>query len=181
MDACCDLHTHSNFSDGTCTPAELIRLAEEAGISAIALCDHNTVAGLPSFLEAAQNSLVEAVSGIEFSTEYQGTELHILGLFLQKQHYGAINALLEEALHRKEQSNLALIEKLREQGLKLDYWKIREESSGANLNRAVIGAYLMRNGFCSTMEEAFDRAAEAAVNWVEHGIDYAMNHAGKGT
>ena len=157
MNACCDLHTHSNFSDGTCSPAELIRLAEEAGISAIALCDHNTVAGLDAFQAAACNSSVEAITGIEFSTEYQGKELHILGLFLQPQHYGAINALLEEALKRKEQSNLDLIERLREQGLPLDYWAIKAESSGSNLNRAVIGAYLIHNGFCSTMEEAFHR------------------------
>ena len=65
----CDLHTHSLFSDGTCTPAQLIQLAEEAGLGAVALCDHNTVAGLPEFLEAAKESMVEAVPGIELSTE----------------------------------------------------------------------------------------------------------------
>ena len=157
MGACCDLHTHSLYSDGTCSPAELLTLAEEAGLSAIALCDHNTVAGLPTFLEAAQYSTVEAVPGVEFSTEYQGVELHILGLFIQEEHYGAVNALLEEVLVRKEESNIALVEKLREQGMPLDYWTIKAESSGANLNRAVIGAYLVRNGFCSTMAEAFDK------------------------
>ena len=55
----CDLHVHSNYSDGTCAPAELITLAEGAGLSALALCDHNTVAGLPSFLAAAEDSAVE--------------------------------------------------------------------------------------------------------------------------
>ena len=52
----CDLHTHSVYSDGTYTPNELIRAASKAGLSAVALSDHNTVAGLPSFLEAARGS-----------------------------------------------------------------------------------------------------------------------------
>lgn len=152
----CDLHTHSCYSDGTCTPAELICLAEEAGLSAIALCDHNTVRGLPAFLEAAGGSAVEAVPGIEFSTEYRGKELHILGLFLEPEHDPAVNALLEEALRRKEQSNIDLVQRLKEQGLNLDYRAIKAGTPGGSVNRAVIGAYLVKNGFCRTMEEAFD-------------------------
>lgn len=156
-DKFCDLHTHSRYSDGTCTPAELICLAEDAGLAAVALCDHNTVKGLPEFLEAAKISAVEAVPGIEFSTEYRGEELHILGLFVAEEHYGAVNALLEEALRRKEQSNIALVERLKEQGLPIDYWAIKAETPGGSVNRAVIGAYLLSNGFCGSMEEAFDR------------------------
>ena len=74
----CDLHTHSNFSDGTLSPAQLVRAAEEAGVSAVALCDHTTVAGLPAFMEAGKSSSVETVPGIEFSTDYCGKELHQL-------------------------------------------------------------------------------------------------------
>ena len=153
----CDLHTHSCYSDGTCTPAELIRLTEEAGLSAVALCDHNTVRGLPAFLEAAEGSHVEAVPGIEFSTEYRGKELHILGLFIKPEHYPQINELLEEALKRKEQSNIDLVERLKEQGLPVDYWDIKAETPGGSVNRAVVGAYLVRHGFCKTMTEAFDK------------------------
>lgn len=152
----CDLHTHSHYSDGTCTPAELLRLAEKAEVSALALCDHNTVAGLKEFVVAARKSRVEAVPGIEFSTEYRGTELHILGLFIDEQHHEAINTLLAEALERKKQSNMALVEKLREQGLAVDYDSIWSEAGGT-VNRAVIGAYLVRHGYCSSMEEAFEK------------------------
>ena len=159
------MHTHSCYSDGTCTPAEMIRLAEEAGLAAIALCDHNTVRGLPDFLEAAKGSNVEAVPGIEFSTEYRGKELHVLGLFVEPEHYPEINELLEEALRRKEQSNIALVERLKEQGFDLDYWDIKAGTPGGSVNRAVIGAYLVHHGFCKTMEEAFD-------NWLslERGL-----------
>lgn len=155
MEQFCDLHTHSCFSDGTLSPAELIRAAELAGLGAVALCDHNTVAGLPEFLEAAEESNVEAVPGVEFSTEYQGKELHILGLFVEPEHYGAVNELLEDALRRKEESNRVLIRRLEEQGLSLDYDSILAEAGGT-VNRAVIGAYLVRHGLCGSIKEAFD-------------------------
>ena len=152
----CDLHTHSCCSDGTLTPAQLIEQAEKAGVAAVALCDHNTVAGLPEFVEAGRRSIVEAVPGIEFSTEYRGTELHILGLFIQEQYYEAVNELLSEALEQKKQSNVALVEKLKEQGLDVTYEAIEAETGGT-VNRAVIGAYLVRHGCCSSMEEAFGK------------------------
>jgi len=88
----CDLHIHSNCSDGTLPPAQLIREAEKRGLGAIALTDHNTIAGLPEFLAAAEGSTVRAVPGIEFSAEYLDTELHILALFVTPGHYDAINA-----------------------------------------------------------------------------------------
>ena len=150
----CDLHTHSSFSDGTCTPAELIRLAEEAGLGAVALCDHNTVAGLPEFLKAAEGSPVEAVPGIEFSAEYEGKELHILGLFIRPEHYNAVNDLLDEALQQKEQSNLELIRRLGETGISLDYDRIKAEASGT-VNRAVIAAAMVQCGYCESVKAAF--------------------------
>ena len=155
MEKICDIHVHSYYSDGTCAPGELIRLAEAAGLSAVALCDHNTVGGLPEFLAAAEGSTVEAVPGIEFSTEYQGTELHILGLFIKPEAYPLIHEQMEAALRRKEQSNLDLVARLREAGLPLDYHKIREEASGS-VNRAVIAAHMVKLGICESVQEAFD-------------------------
>ena len=73
MEKYCDLHTHSYYSDGTCSPGELIEAAERLGLGAIALTDHNTVAGLPEFLEAARGKRVEAVPGTEFSVDYGET------------------------------------------------------------------------------------------------------------
>ena len=150
----CDLHTHSLFSDGTCTPAQLIHLAEEAGLGAIALCDHNTVAGLPDFLEAGKKSAVEAVPGIEFSAEYKGKELHILGLFIQPEHYAAVNDLLQEVLELKEQSNRVLIERLKAAEIDLDYDRIKAEAGGT-VNRAVIAAQMAYDGYCESVKDAF--------------------------
>ena len=154
MKGYCDLHTHSSFSDGTCTPTELICLAEETGLGAVALCDHNTVAGLPEFLKAAESANVEAVPGVEFSSEYEGKELHILGLFIRPEHYDTVNELLNEALQRKERSNLELIENLRRAGICLDYDRIKAEASGT-VNRAVIASYMVQDGYCESVKNAF--------------------------
>jgi predicted metal-dependent phosphoesterase TrpH len=150
----CDLHTHSTFSDGTYTPAQLIQEAEQLGLSAIALTDHNTIAGLPDFLAAAKNSPIEAVPGIEFSTEYRGIELHIVGLLIRPEHYDAITDMLHEASMRKEQSNIALIEALRDAGIYLDYARIRSAAPG-QINRANIAAAMVSAGYCTSVKEAF--------------------------
>lgn len=155
MDIFCDLHTHSTFSDGTDTPTELVALAEERGLGAIALTDHNTVAGLPEFLEAAKGKNVRAVAGTEFSTDYKGTELHILGLFLKPEHFGPITALLEDYHRRKEQSNRDLVSKLNAAGYALDYDRIKESTPAGQVNRALIAAELTRLGYTQSIQAAF--------------------------
>lgn len=154
MEKLCDLHVHSYYSDGSCSPGELLEKARRAGLSAIVLSDHNTVAGLPEFVAAAAGSGVEAVPGIEFSTEYQGSELHILGLFVLPQNYSAIEQVLGEFLVRKEQSNRNLIHALKAAGLALDYDKIAEKAAG-RINRAVIGEEMVRLGYCESVKQAF--------------------------
>lgn len=153
----CDLHIHSNCSDGTLSPAELVRMAQALELGAVALCDHNTVAGLPEFLAAARESGVEAVPGMEFTTEYQGTELHILGLFIQPAHYAAVTEKVAGMMARKEQSNIALIEGLRSAGICLDYGAIQAGTPNGLVNRAVIAAEMVRLGYNSSLKEAFDQ------------------------
>ena len=70
----CDLHTHSTFSDGTFSPTEIVLKAKEIGLDAVALCDHNTVAGLDEFVSAGKKYGVTTVAGIEFSTEYNSKQ-----------------------------------------------------------------------------------------------------------
>ena len=151
----CDLHTHSVFSDGTYTPAQLIAEAERIGLSAVALTDHNTIAGLPDFLAAGEGSTVEAVPGCEFSTDYNGTELHILGLWIQPEHYQTVTELLEKAQRDKEESNRNLVYALNEAGYAIDYEKVIARSQGS-VNRAHIAAELMENGYISSIQEAFE-------------------------
>lgn len=151
-----DLHTHSTFSDGTMTPTELVREAERLGLSAIALTDHNTVEGLPEFMAAGQGSSVRTVPGVEFSTEYGGTELHILALFVRPEHYAPITEEMEQFRLRKEKSNEELVAALNRAGIAVNYEKIRRESKGY-VNRALIGAEMMALGYTSSVQEAFKK------------------------
>lgn len=160
----CDLHTHSTCSDGTLTPTELICMAEKLGLGAVALCDHNTVAGLPEFLAAGAKAQVEAVPGVEFSTDYGKKELHLLALFVKPAHYAAVTEKVAQMWKRKEQSNLALVRTLNEAGLELDYEAIKAGTPNGQVNRAVIAAEMVRRGYCTTVKEAFS-------NWLspKHG------------
>ncbi len=149
-----DLHTHSHFSDGTDSPAQLIAEAERLGLSAIALTDHNTVAGLPEFLAAGQGSAVEAVPGCEFSADHAGTELHILGLFIGPEHYEAVTSLLEEAQREKERSNQNLVAALVAAGYDLDYDAICSRCKG-RINRSHIASALVEQGYFADKQAAF--------------------------
>ncbi|MBP3369483.1 MAG: PHP domain-containing protein [Clostridia bacterium] len=151
----CDLHTHSVFSDGTCTPTEIIEGAISTGLSAIALTDHNTVDGLPDFIAAATDKKIDIVLGTEFSVDYSGTELHMLSLFIKPEYFAQITEMMNEAMERKEQSNIQLIYALRGAGIHIDYDEIKRSTPNGKLNRAHIASAMMQRGYVGSVAEAF--------------------------
>lgn len=155
MKKLCDLHTHSTYSDGTCTPEEIINKAIKLELSAIALCDHNTVDGIPSFLSAAKDKPIETVSGTEFSVDLDGKELHILALFIPTNYLSQVSDLMFESNKRKEQSNIELIESLRKNGYDLNYEEIKSSTPMGKVNRAHIGAALTQKGYTKSVNDAF--------------------------
>lgn len=161
MTGMCDLHTHSTSSDGSLTPTELLRAAEAIGLDAIALCDHNTVAGLPEFLKAAEGSPVEAIPGCEFSSDYMGIDLHIIGLFIPENQYGRITAMLAETQQNKERSNLDLVARLAKDGYVIDYPALRAEAGDGFINRANIAQALVAKGYVPSVKDAFSQLLSA--------------------
>lgn len=151
----CDLHTHSHFSDGSLTPEELIDLAVNTGLSAVALTDHNTVDGIPSFLSAAKGKNIEAVAGAEFSVEYCGKELHLLGLFIPECECEKITGLMSDFLKLKEESYIGLINELNLSGYKIDFNKIKNSTPNGKFNRAHIAEELLHGGYVKSIKEAF--------------------------
>ena len=151
----CDLHTHSVYSDGTYTPGEIVAEAKRLGLI-VALTDHNTAAGLPEFMDAAQKLGVTAVPGVEFSTEYEGKELHLLGLFVLPEHYAAVERMVKEQHVLKEISNMELVERLNQAGYLIDYAKVKGRNPNGNANRAHVAAELMEHGYVTSIREAFD-------------------------
>ena len=152
----CDLHTHSVFSDGTYTPAEIIDAAINANLSAVALCDHNTADGLYDFIEASRGKNIEAIAGAEFSVDYNGTELHLLGLFIPEKSFPDISNLMSEVNDKKEKSNISLISSLNNSGYCIDFDKIKNSTPNGKFNRAHVAAELTRLGYTKSIKEAFD-------------------------
>ena len=152
----CDMHVHSCFSDGSSTPTELINEAISIGLSAIALTDHNNIGGAEEFLKASKGKDVQAVIGVEFSTDYGNKELHILGLFIAPEHYDKVAKYCEQIIINKENSNKIMIERLKKAGYDIDYGEVRANCKGT-MNRAHIGAVLYKKGYTKTIEEVFEK------------------------
>ena len=151
----CDLHTHSYFSDGTDAPEAIIRAAEQLSLSHVALCDHNTIAGVPDFLAAAANSPVTAVAGAEFSVDYEQTELHLLGLFLPEDHFPEIDEMMTQVLESKETANREMVKSLQGAGYDVDYDEIVRAFPQARINRAHIATALAERGYAASVTDAF--------------------------
>ena len=151
-----DLHIHSTHSDGTCTPAEIVAKAKSLGLSAIALTDHNTVSGLPDFLNEACAAGLAAIPGTELSTVYEGKEIHLLGLFIPERHYADVTTLMQEYRARKVRSNLDLVDRLCRDGYVIDYAEVERKNPNGNINRALIAKELLAKGYVTSITEAFD-------------------------
>ncbi len=153
----CDLHTHTNHSDGTLTPTELIDLAIKTGLSAIALCDHNTIDGLKEFKNAARNKPIEAVSGAEITTEYNGIELHILALFIPEESFEKLTDYCEEINRQKRAANRRLVDNLINAGYKISYENMVSKTVKGQINRAHVASELVSCGYVETVPEAFNK------------------------
>ncbi len=151
----CDLHTHTKHSDGSFTPIELAWEAKRKNII-IALTDHNTVSGLPEFLAEAERIGVTAIGGTELSTVYNGIEFHLLGLFVDSNSYESVEELCREYHLLKEKSNIELVERLCRAGYIIDYSAVKKRNVKGNVNRAHIAAELIKQGYVSTILQAFD-------------------------
>lgn len=149
----CDLHTHSDFSDGSLSPTELVLAAKEKELI-VALCDHDKTSGLPEFMNAARKHGVTAVPGVEFSCDYGMHEIHIVGLFVREEYYGAVNELCGKVYLGKEKSNRNLIDKLNEAGYKIDYEQLKNSVPDGRFNRANVAIELKKMGVVQSVKEA---------------------------
>jgi len=150
----CDLHCHSNYSDGSCSPEELVNMACSLGLGAIALTDHNTLDGLECFYQAAKGRIA-ACGGCEFSTEAEGQELHLLGLFLDPTNCDELKNALNIQLQNEDESNRQTLERLANAGFDVSYDEFVDLFEVRAKNRAHIARYLLKKGIVSQVQEAF--------------------------
>lgn len=151
-----DLHVHSTHSDGTFTVQELVDYALEKGLSAIALTDHDTVDGLDEIIEYAKGKPIEVIPGIEFSTEYEGKDVHIVGLYIDYKGE-TFKTWLRDFVDSRVTRNKKICIKLTEHGCPIDYDELVKRYPGAVITRAHFAAFLMEKGYVKSREEAFDR------------------------
>ncbi len=156
MKQICDLHTHSVFSDGTYTPKEIIDEAIKLGLSAVALCDHNTIDGLAEFISAAKGNDIRAIPGSEFTVDYEGKELHLVALNIPEHQFEKVSCLMKSVNERKKQSNIDLIAALNQAGFDIDFETIKQTTPTGNFNRAHIAEELTKKGYTQSIKEAFD-------------------------
>ncbi len=151
-----DLHMHSIFSDGTCTPEELVSLAVEGGLKGIALTDHDTTGGVSRFLAAARTAGIRALSGVEVSAEPPSGTLHVLG-------YGVDvgNASFVEQLkwirEGREARNQEILFKLNQLGFVITMDEVRQHASEEVVARPHFAAVLIEKGYAKDKKDAFQR------------------------
>ena len=150
-----DLHTHSIASDGTDAPDVLVRKAAEAGLVAVAVTDHDTVAGLEEAQAQGRDAGVEVIRGCEVSAGSPHGEVHILGLWLPED-VGPLAAVLEDLRRQREKRNLLIVEKLTALGLVMDYDEVLAVAGGETVGRPHIGAVMVRKGYAASMRDVFE-------------------------
>lgn len=157
-----DLHTHSTKSDGSYTPAALIDYAVEKKLAAIALTDHDTTAGLDEAIRHAASlssqgkPSVEVIPGIEFSTEYQQRDIHIVGLFLSYQD-AAFQARLQTFVDSRILRNQKMCSNLAASGIDISYEKLLAAFPGSVITRGHYASYLLDHGYVKSRADAFSQ------------------------
>ncbi len=149
-----DLHTHSTFSDGTFTPSQLVKYAEEKGLKAFALTDHDTTEGIKEAKSIETN--VEVISGVEISTRYDKKEIHIVGLYVNEND-ADLNKQLKYYREKRVTRNFEILEKLNSLGVDITIDDVKESCTGDVISRAHIAKALVSKGFVGSYTEAFDR------------------------
>ena len=149
-----DLHTHSRFSDGTFTALQIVKYAEEKGLKAFALTDHDTTEGVKEAKSIETN--VEVISGVEISTRYDKKEIHIVGLYVNEND-ADLNKQLKYYREKRVTRNFEILEKLNSLGVNITIDDVKESCTGDVISRAHIAKALVSKGFVGSYTEAFDR------------------------
>ena len=152
-----DLHTHSTASDGTDSPADLVRKAAQAHLAVLALTDHDTLAGLDEAEEEAKQRNIVFVRGCEISTATPWGEAHFLGLWIpeEPEKTARLEAALEKVRMGRKERNLRIAEKLRALGLDVSYEAAEALAGGAVVGRPHFAALLCSMGVVKDRREAF--------------------------
>src|ERR1700743_744147 len=188
-----DLHLHTNFSDGTYTPEELVSQAAKNNLAAIALTDHDTVEGCERAAAACKALEIEFIPGAELTAEQNENEIHILGYFLDT-HNEKLLAEIAKFQAVRQQRIHEMVARLNEVKIALKVEDVIALANCRSPGRPHVARALVKAGFCSSLDEAFERflqkhrpawvpqakiSARAAIELIHHADGLAvMAHPG---
>ena len=148
-----DLHMHSTFSDGTCSPEEIVKEAKRLGLKQIAITDHNILDGS---IEGSKISEIDFIIGVELSVGYKGKEVHLLGYFPNGSTFKHTNFIINEGETYKKIAIMEMIERLNEAGIKIDLLELNKYAKGI-INRVHICMALKDHGYIKSVSEGFEK------------------------
>lgn len=152
-----DLHTHTTASDGTFSPAELLHHAVEVGLSGLSITDHDTLLAYEEALPLAEELSLPLLPGVEFSTLFQATSIHLLGYAFTSTNKKILELCKNQRMERSRR-NQKIVEKLASQGMAIDLKELEEARLSAQvIGRPHLAELMVRGGYVSTLQEAFDR------------------------
>ena len=151
-----DLHTHTRASDGSFTPAELVRYAAEKGVSVLAITDHDSVSGLDEARAAAADIGITLVPGIELDISWHPGDCHLLGYGVGRRE-SSLETLLERINENRHKRNLLILEALREKGFDIDIGRVEAVADGGTVGRPHIARFLTMTGAVKNVQQAFDK------------------------
>jgi len=151
-----DLHAHTTASDGTLSPAELVRLAKNLGLRALAVTDHDTVDGVAEAMAEADALGIELVPGVEISANFGEVPVHVLGLFVEYREPGLLE-FFAEARDRRVDRVHQMVGKLAKLGIDIEPESVFARSSHGTIGRPHVAEVLLERGVVSRLQEAFDR------------------------
>lgn len=151
-----DLHVHSTCSDGTLTPSELVSYGLKKNLVAMALTDHDTITGIDEALDAAKATSMEIIPGIEYSTNYNNKDVHIVGLFINHKSQEFLKSL-DQFMKTRIDRNIKLCSNLVEGGIDISLEALEEMFPNTVITRAHYAKYLVTKGYVNSKDDAFNR------------------------
>jgi predicted metal-dependent phosphoesterase TrpH len=151
-----DLHVHSTASDGTMSPAEVVRYAKKKGLRAIAITDHDTIEGLDEGMQEGQNIAFEVIPGVELSVDAPAGTMHVLGYLIdhtQAELREKLRLLQEVRMER----NMKMVEKLDALGIPIELSEVKDAPEHGQIGRPHFAHTLVKKGYARTLQDAFDR------------------------
>ena len=149
-----DLHLHTDFSDGTETPERLVALAKQAGLSAMAITDHDNMDALAVAAPLTQREGIELIPGVEMSASAEGLEVHLLGFFLDAAHPGLRRHMEEQKVRRVGRIH-QMVQQLQKIGVKIEADEVLRLAGHGTVGRPHVARTLLKHGYISTLPEAF--------------------------